>query len=82
MSLITANIIPGKEGKVFGTNAMEETDLIEIKKHLLTLDGIKDIQLNLDVFPKEFTVFTTKLLPITTIEHKVKTVGFHAIPKE
>lgn len=81
MSLITENIIPGNQGKVFGTNAMKENDLAEIKKSLLTIDGIKEVQLHLDIFPKEFTVFATKMIPIATIENKVKTVGFHAIPK-
>mgnify|MGYP003646864335 FL=1 len=81
MSLITKNIIPGEQGKVFGTNAMNENELVEIKNSLLTIEGIKEVQLNLDIFPKEFTVFTTKMIPITTIENKVKTVGFHAIPK-
>jgi hypothetical protein len=31
MSLLSENIIPGNHGKTFGTDAMEENDLIEIK---------------------------------------------------
>lgn len=81
MNLITDNIIPGKEGKVFGTNAIQENDLFEIKKALLTIDGIKEVQLNLSIFPKEFKVLTTKMISITVVENKVKSVGFHAIPK-
>lgn len=33
MSLITENIIPGKQGEIFGPNAMNENDLAEIKKN-------------------------------------------------
>jgi hypothetical protein len=38
MSLLSENIIPGNHGKIFGTDAMEENDLIEIKTSLLTLE--------------------------------------------
>ncbi len=36
----------------------------------------------MDVFPKEFTIYTTKLIRIKEIEHKVKRLGFHVIPKK
>ena len=82
MSLLTDNVIPGNHGKIFGTNAMEDSDLMEIKTSLLELDGIKDVLLNTEIFPREFTVHTTKMISITDIENKVKSVGFHAIPKD
>ncbi len=82
MSLLTDNVIPGNHGKIFGTNAMEDSDLMEIKTSLLELDGIKDVLLNIEIFPREFTVHTTKMVSITDIENKVKSVGFHAIPKD
>jgi hypothetical protein len=37
MSLLSENIIPGNQGEIFGTNAIEENDLIRIKTSLLTL---------------------------------------------
>lgn len=82
MSLLTDNIIPGEHGKVFGTNANEEIELIEIKEQLLKIDGIIEIQINNAVFPKEFTVITNKLINIEEIEKSVKAIGYHAIPKE
>ncbi len=82
MSLLTNNIIPGEHGKIFGTNANEETELIEIKNKLLNLDGITEIEINTTIFPKEFTVFTSKVISIEEIEKAVKSIGFHAIPKE
>lgn len=82
MSVLKDNVIPGNHGQIFGTNAMKEADLIEIKARVLELDGIKDVLLNAEIFPREFTVHTTKMVPISAIENKVKSVGFHAIPKE
>jgi hypothetical protein len=82
MSLLTDNVIPGNHGTIFGTNAMEDSDLMEIKTSLLELDGIKDVLLNTEIFPREFTVHTTKMISVTDIENKVKSVGFHAIPKD
>ncbi|MFV7235290.1 MULTISPECIES: heavy-metal-associated domain-containing protein [Flavobacterium] len=82
MSVLTDNVIPGNHGKIFGTNAMEDSDLMEIKASLLELDGIKDVLLNTEIFPREFTVHTSKMVSISDIENKVKSVGFHAIPKD
>lgn len=82
MSLLTDNIIPGEHGKVFGTNANEETELIEIKNSLLKVDGITEVDINNSIFPKEFTVFTNKVISIENVERVVKSIGFHAIPKE
>ncbi|KQB44533.1 hypothetical protein RCH33_26 [Flavobacterium daejeonense] len=81
MSLLNENIIPGEHGKTFGTNAIEETELIEIKSKLLKIDGINDVQINNSIFPKEFTVFTNKVISIEDIEKAVKSIGYHAIPK-
>jgi hypothetical protein len=81
MSLLTENIIPGNHGKIFGTNAIEDLDLLTIKSSILELDGIKKVVFNTDIFPREFTVHTSKIVSIGDIENKVKSVGFHAIPK-
>ncbi|WP_166384737.1 heavy-metal-associated domain-containing protein [Polaribacter sp. 11A2H] len=81
MSLITKNVITGNHGKVFETNAKENHDLEKIKDKLSSLDGIKDVIINAEVFPKEFTVHTTELVNIKEIESVVKSLGFHAIPK-
>lgn len=82
MSLLTENVIPGNHGKIFGTNAMKENELTEIKAKLLKLDGISDVILNTEIFPREFTIYTTKIVTIKDIENAVKSVGFHAIPKD
>ena len=81
MSLINDNVIPGNHGKIFGTNAIEDHDLLEIKKSLTALEGIKEVSLNTEIFPREFTVYTDKMISISDIEHQVRLVGFHAIPK-
>ncbi len=82
MSLLSENIIPGNCGKVFGTNAKDPKDLQRIKNKVLPLKGIKDVKINLEVYPREFTVYTSKLVKVEDIEEKVKLTGFHAIPKE
>lgn len=81
MPVQTDNIILGNHGKIFGTNAIEEFASIEMKSNLLKLDGIVEVLLNIDIFPTEFTVHTYKIVFISAIENKVKSVGFNAIPK-
>lgn len=82
MSVLTNNVISGNHGKIFGTNAMEDADLIKIKASLLELDGIEDVFLNTEIFPRELTVHTNKMVSIADIENRVRSVGFHAIPKD
>ena len=82
MSILTDNVIPGNHGKIFGTNAIADIDLKEIRSSLLKLDGVKDVLLNTEIFPKEFTIHTSKIVSISDIENIVKSVGFHAIPKD
>ncbi len=82
MSILTDNVIPDNHGKIFGTNAIKDLDLLEIKTSLMELDGIKEVILNTEVFPREFTIHTSKMITIDAIENKVKSIGFHAIPKD
>jgi hypothetical protein len=58
MSLLSENIIPGNHGKIFGTDAMEENDLIEIKTSLLTLEGINEVILNTEIFEGIYNIRT------------------------
>ena len=81
MSLLSENIIPGEHGKVFGTNANHESELKQIKDAVLKLDGVTEVQINDTIFPKEFTVFTNKMISVEEIETIVVSIGFHAIPK-
>lgn len=81
MSLLDKKIIPGNHGKTFGTNAKTSDDLKSIKTKILELEGIKSVELNNTVFPKEFTIHTSKLVTIEEIEEKVKAAGFHSVPK-
>jgi hypothetical protein len=81
MSLLSENVIPGNHGKIFGTNAEEKKDLEEIKSKVLSIAGVKDVIINLEIYPREFTVHTTKLVNIKDIEDAVISAGFHAIPK-
>lgn len=80
MSYISENVIPGNYGKIFGTDAKKNEDLLRIKQRLMEIDGIKEIIFN-DIYPKEFTVHTNKVVHVSEIEKKVKALGFHAISK-
>jgi hypothetical protein len=81
MSLLTEHIIPGNHGKVFQTNAKKDTDLLTIKKELLSLKGVKDIVINNEVFPRELKILTNALVKVEDIEQKAVGIGFHVIPK-
>ncbi|MGB5668314.1 MAG: heavy-metal-associated domain-containing protein [Maribacter sp.] len=80
-SLLSENIIPGKHGKIFSTNAHKRKDLLKIKNAILDFTGVRDVIFNTEVFPKEFTVYTTSFVKIEDIENEVKRFGFHAVPK-
>ena len=81
MSLLSENVIPGNRGKVFATNANEPQTLEKIKSALELIDGVKDVILHLDIYPRELTIHTSKMVTVIEIENAVKAIGFHAIPK-
>ena len=81
MSLLSENVIPGNHGKIFSTNAKDSKSLLKIKKVISQLEGVKEVILNEDEFPREFIIHTSKLVSVESIENEVKKLGFHAIPK-
>jgi hypothetical protein len=82
MSFLNETIIPGNHGKIFGTNAESIKDLENIKERILELEGIKEVSINFEIFPREFTVQTSKMVKVAAVEKQVNAVGFHSIPKE
>jgi hypothetical protein len=81
MSFLTENIIPGNHGKIFCTNASKDEEMEKIKLWLQKIDGVKNVVIIKGVYPKEFIVYTSKLINIITIEDAVIKLGLHAIPK-
>jgi len=81
MSLLSENVMPGNHGRVFATNAKSESRLKEIKSKIMEINGIKDVVVNMEVFPRELTIHTSTIVSIIEIEEAVKKIGFHAIPK-
>jgi len=81
MNLLKDNIIPGNHGKIFGTNAVKEKDLLKIRNTLYSMSGIKDVDINMEIFPKEFTIYTSALVKVEDVENEVQRLGFHVIPK-
>ena len=81
MSLLSEHIIPGDSGKVFTTNAFKANDLKRIKQSVLRVDGVIDVSIVEEVFPREFIIRTDKLVAVTDIENAAKRLKFHLIPK-
>ena len=81
MSLLTENIIPGNHGKIFGTDAATDAQMDHMKLRLQKIDGVNNVTLISGVFPKEFIIYTSKLISISTIQGEVNKMGLHAIPK-
>ena len=81
MSILTENVIPGNHGRIFGTNATTHVQMEKIKKAIEAVDGVKDVVLIEEVFPKELIVHTAKLVSVVEIEDVVQKTGLHCIPK-
>ena len=81
MSLLSEQIIPGDSGRVFITNASSASDLKRIRQAVLRVDGVEDVIIAEEVFPREFIIHTNKLVSVTDIENAVKPMKFHLIPK-
>lgn len=81
MNLLEENIVPGKQGKVFDTNAKSTYNLERIKAEILKVKGVKNVVVNFEKFPSELTIHTSKLIALEEIEEKTMAVGFHITPK-
>lgn len=81
MTVITENVIPGNHGRIFTTNASNDSEMEEIKVVIEKIEGVKDVVLIKEVYPKEFIVHTTKLINNDIIERAVSVLGVKAIPK-
>lgn len=82
MNLISENVIPGDHGKTFETNAKDIRELEIIKKTILRMEGVRDVVINNDVYPREVTVLTTDFISVTEVEAAVHAEGFHVLPKK
>ena len=82
MSILSENVIPGNHGLKFGTNAILEDELVLLQSIIADIPGIKSVIINFEVFPRELTVHTSKLVKIKTIEEEVHETGFSVVPKD
>lgn len=83
MGLFNENVLPGKTGKVFQTNAENPHDLRKIAEQVLTIDGVHDVGINTKVFPVEITIHADdfSIVSVKDIEQAALDCGFHLIPK-
>jgi len=81
MSLITENVIPYTKGKIFKTNAETEAQMNAVKRHVEELEGVKEVKIINDTFPREFLVRADHLVEVEQIQEKTNEVSINAIPK-
>ena len=81
MSFITQYIIPGTKGKTFGIGADYPTANKEVVEALSSIVGIRSVELNDQVFPREITICSEIPIAVKDIQQKAKSIGVHAIPK-
>lgn len=62
MNFRPKKVIPIHQVKVFSTNTTNNYALHLIKTKIMALDGIKNVEINIDVLPKTFIVHTTKIV--------------------
>jgi len=82
MSLISEQVVPDNQGQIFGTDAQESEDLEKIKEKIMDLEGVKKVVIYDEVFPREFKIYTDRLVEVKIIEDAVIPLGFHVVPKD
>lgn len=81
MSLLSENVIPGDHGKIFETNAENQSDLDQIKKAILSIEGVSEVLLDNDIYPREIIVLTTTFVSVEDVAKAADDAGFHILPK-
>jgi hypothetical protein len=81
MSIISENVIPGNHGKIFGTNATTPFEIDQIIKVVSKIKGVKDVIMDEEAYPKEFTVHSSSLVHIIDIQDALREYKLHALPK-
>ncbi|WP_310991285.1 heavy-metal-associated domain-containing protein [Aequorivita marina] len=81
MNIISENVIPGDHGKVFETNAENQRELETLKKAILKIEGVKDVLLNNDTYPREITVLTKDFVNVSEVEQAASSVDLHVLPR-
>jgi hypothetical protein len=47
----------------------------------MLINGVKDVVIDFEIFPREFTIYKTKLVKVKEIEDVVIKLDFHAAAK-
>lgn len=79
--LFSDNVLPGRQGRVFVTDAKRQDALELIRSSIYNVRGVKEVTVDESVFPREIKVHTSFKIPIKTIQKAVIEVGFHVVPK-
>ena len=81
MGFLENNLIPDHHGMVFTINTKNESDRARVKKVLLKLPEIEDVQFNDEPYPEEMTVTTNKVVDLKKIQNVLIPYSFHALRK-
>lgn len=76
MNFRPKKVIPINQVKVFSTNTTNNYALYIIKTKIMAIDGVSDVEIRIDVLPKEFIVYTTKLVSKEVIEDIIMNYDF------
>ena len=81
MNLLSENVIPGDHGKIFETNAENQSDLDQIKNAILSIEGVSAVLLDNDIYPREIIVLTNTFVSVEEVAKAADEAGFHILPK-
>lgn len=81
MSTLSENVIPSDYGKVFETDASGDLEIEVVKNAISVIQGIKDVFVSKEDFPKEITVHTSEVVSIEDIQNQVIAAGYHVVPR-
>ena len=76
MNFRPKKVIPIHQVKVFSTNTTNNYALHIIKTKIMAIDGVSDVEIIIDVLPKEFIVHTTKIISKEVIEDIILNYDF------
>jgi len=81
MSIITDNVLPGKKGKIFSTNAETDKQLLEVVAKVQKIEGVTKAEAILNTFPREFKVHADEKVSVEEIQEVTKELNVNSLVK-
>ena len=80
MTFTDEKIYPDESGSLFGTNAENSDQLIQIQKALADLEYVKKVTIHDEEFPYKITVVVNRVTQVDAIQKQAIKAGYHVIP--